>query len=313
MNDELTSAERDLIEQLPGPPESAEISATNVWIVEWLPAAEKQTGWMLHVWMKQRREGLSAYFSCQSKKEVIAALAKAIALSQRSALRPILHLEAHGDENGLEGPNGSGDAEALTWDELTSPLQDLNLATRCNLVVVVAACTGFAGIKALSRGPRAPAVALVGPSAPLTPSDLLLGAKEFYRRLLDAKPSLAKMAESASREVGTVSFAWEPFAIIAYEALIENLVRSVRPAKRLSRNNRLRQRLLRETELPVSEVDARLATLSSILPWETLQQTWDEMFMIDVEPSNRERFGLDFRAIVTHIDAHSTEYGVADA
>ncbi|MGH7965965.1 MAG: hypothetical protein ACRERD_29800 [Candidatus Binatia bacterium] len=57
MNDELTSAERELIEKLPGPPELAEIRASNVWIVEWLPAGETQTGRMLHDWMKDRREG----------------------------------------------------------------------------------------------------------------------------------------------------------------------------------------------------------------------------------------------------------------
>jgi hypothetical protein len=43
MSDELTSAEQELIETLPGPPELAEIRASNVWIVEWLPAGEPQT------------------------------------------------------------------------------------------------------------------------------------------------------------------------------------------------------------------------------------------------------------------------------
>jgi hypothetical protein len=51
------------------------------------------------------------------------------------------------------------------------------------LVVVVAACVGFAAIQALSQGPRAPAVALVGPDADVAPSNLLWGAKEFYRRI----------------------------------------------------------------------------------------------------------------------------------
>jgi hypothetical protein len=303
MSDELTTAERELIETLLGPPELAEIRASNVWIVEWLPAEEILTGRILHDWMKERRQEWSAYFSCGSKNDVIAAITKATERAQRCELRPVLHLESHGGNMGLEGPNGSGGTELLAWDELTEPLQELNLATRCNLVVVVAACTGFAGVQALRRGPRAPAVALVGPDAPVMPTNLLWGAKEFYRRWLDEKPRLSDIAESASREAGTVSFEWEPFAILAYDALVECLVRSMRPAERLKRRERVRQRMLSETSLPETEVEARLAVMPPLPPWEGLQQTWDEMFMIDLDPTNGERFGLDLRTIVDRITA----------
>ena len=74
------------------------------------------------------------------------------------------------------------------------------------------------------------------------------------------------MAASASREAGGVHVAVEPFALLAYEALAERLVR---------------QRL------------ARAALPSAIV----LQRLWDELFMIDIEPANRERFGLDMHAV----------------
>ncbi len=305
MSDDLTDAERELIATLPGPPEMAEIRASNVWIVEWLPADEPHTGKTLHDWMKERRRGWSAHFSCQSKGDVIAAITKATQLAQPSEMSPVLHLESHGGEVGLEGPDQNGNTELLTWDELTESLQDLNLATRCNLVVVVAACIGFSGVKALRRGPRAPAVALAGPDAEVMPRNLLWGTKEFYRRWVDEKPRLADIAESASREAGTISFEWEPFAIIAYDALVECLMKSIRPAERLERMERIRKRMLMETSLSASEIEARLALMPTLPPWEGLQQTWDEMFMIDVYPRNRERFGLDLRTIVDQITASS--------
>lgn len=307
MNDELTAAERELIERLPRPPELAEIRTSNIWIVEWLSSGETQTGRLLHDWMKQRRQGWSVHFSCGSMKEVLAAIAKATEQAKRSELHPVLHLESHGGHMGLEGPSGHGGSELLTWDELVRPLQDLNLATRCNLVVVVAACTGFAAIQALCCGPRAPAVALVGPDAPVNPMNLLWGAKEFYRRWLDEKPRLAEIAESASREAGTVSFEWEPFAVLAYDALIESLIRSMRPDERFKRTQRLRERLLKEYGLAESEVEARMTGMPALLPWQSLQQIWDEMFMIDIEPANRNRFGLDLRIIVDRIT--STDVG----
>ena len=307
MRDDLTNAEQEIIATLPGPPEMAEIRASNVWIVEWLSADEPHTGRTLYDWMKERRQGWSAYFSCQSKTEVIAAITRATQHAQRSEMNPVLHLESHGGEVGLEGPDGNGSTELLTWDELTEPLQNLNLATRCNLVVVVAACIGFAGVKALRRGPRAPAVALVGPDAEVMPRNLLWGTKEFYRRWLDENPRLVDIAESASREAGTISFIWEPFAILAYDALVECLMKSIRPAERLERKERIRQRMLAETSLSASEIEARLALMPILPPWEELQQTWDEMFMIDLDPRNRERFGLDLRIIVNRITASSDQ------
>jgi hypothetical protein len=279
----------------------AEIRTTNVWIVEWLPAGERLTGQNLHDWMKEQRPGWSAYFPCGNKSEVIAAIARATKCAQGSEMIPVLHLESHGGDEGLEGPDGKGSKEFLTWDDLTEPLQQLNLATRCNLVVVVAACIGFAGVQAFRRGPRAPAVALVGPDAVVAPTNLEWGTKEFYRRWMDENPRLSDIAASASREAGTVSFEWEPFCILAYEALVESFIKSIRPAERLGRTERVRQRMLAETELTALEIESRLALLPPIGPWVECQLIWDQMFMIDLYPKNRERFGLDVKTIMERI------------
>lgn len=182
MNDtELTDAERALIETLPRPSAIAKVHTTNVWIVEWLWPDERRTGRELHEWMQHRRQGWSVYCACETKAEVIESIERAQLCAQHSEMVPVLHLEAHGGNAGLT-PSSDMHAEWLSWEELTVPLQRLNLAARCNLVVVVAACVGFAAVQALCQGPRAPAIALVGPDADVAPSNLLLGAKEFYRR-----------------------------------------------------------------------------------------------------------------------------------
>jgi hypothetical protein len=293
---ELTSAERELIQKLPGPPTIASIRSTNVWIIEWLPPDDQRTGLQLHEWMKDRRPGWSTYSMCKTKQEIISTIERVTSRVQQSGLIPVLHLEAHGGNHGLEGPNGTGGRELLTWDELTEPLQNLNLATRCNLVVFVAACAGFAGIKAFQRGPRAPAVALVGPDAQVMPRNLLDGTKEFYRRWMDESPRLLEIATSASQQSGTVNFEWEPFAVLAYEAIVERLIVSMRADERRKQINRIRQRMLEENR-SAAEIEDKLALLPSSLPtmW---QRLWDDMFMIDLYPENRERFGLDMSAIV---------------
>ena len=309
MNDALTFAVQALIASLPAPPEVGGVQASNIWIVEWLPDGDRQTGKELHEWMKHRRAGWSVHLCCRKKSELIEAIHNATRCAQRFNRRPVLHIESHGDESGLEGPDGSGGNEMLTWDELTEPLQLLNLATHCNLIVFIAACVGFAGIQALQRGPRAPAVALVGPDANLSPRNLLQGTKEFYRRWLGTDPSLTESAQSASREAGEAIFEPEPFALHFYETLVESLTKSMRPIERRERVARIRQKMILDGQFSMAEIESRLACLPLLRPWWEMQNIWDEMFMIDLYPENRTRFGLDMKAIIERITARDSLTG----
>lgn len=293
----LTDAEQALFDSLPGPPVEAVIKSTNIWIIEWLPRSDKRTGRLLHEWMQERRPGWSNYSECASQLEVVSSIERATNLAKKSGIIPVLHLEAHGDENGLWGPDSNGGMQLFSWDELTEPLQRLNLETRCNLIVVIAACIGFAGINALVRGPRAPAIALVGPDASIMDSSLLNGTKEIYRRWMDNNPKLDEIAISASREAGTVSFEWEPFAVLAYDALAERLIFLMRQAQQRMQVNRFRKRMLEETKWSVAEIERRLSILSPSVQATLIQQLWDEMFMIDLYPENRERFRVNWTEI----------------
>lgn len=285
-----------MIDSLPKLPALAGVRVTNVWIIEWLSPGEQRTGSELHAWMEQQRPGWSLYTPCGPKVEVIRSIERAARFAKRSGMVPILHIEAHGCDVGI-APSSGPSGELLTWNELTTPLQQLNVATNCNLIVVVAACLGFAAIQALTKGPRAPAVALVGPDATLSAGELLLGAKEFYRRLKDESPRLVDIAESASREMKSAGFEWEPFATLAYEAFVEQLVTATRPAENRALLERLSQRMQKETTFSPEEIEARLACLPTIPPSGELQQIWDKMFMIDLDPRNEEKFGINWKEI----------------
>ncbi len=169
------------------------------------------------------------------------------------------------------------------------------------MILVVAACLGFAAIQALTRGPRAPVVALVGPDATLNESDLLLGAKEFYRRFKDENPRLTDMVGSASREMRTTGFEIEPFATLAYETFVEQLVKDIRPAEHQARIERLRHRMHQQTGFSEEKIEQRLVGLPELLPSNQLQQIWDYMFMIDLAPNNEQRFGVNWGEIAGRI------------
>lgn len=269
----LTSDEQELYDKLPGPPIQAIIKTTNIWIIEWLPKDDQHTGRLLHEWMENIRPRWSYYFRCSSKLEVLSAINRATSLARKHKMIPVLHFESHGNKTGLVGPDSKRGVELLSWDELNRPLQSLNLETRCNLVVFVAACSGFAGVKALTRGPLAPAIALIGPNDIIQTSSLLHGTKEFYRRLMDESPRFEEMTMSASRESENAYFNWEPFAVLAYDALAEQLIFSRRESQQRKQIERMRKRNLEAT---------------------IIQQFWNTMFMIDKYPENRERFGVNW-------------------
>lgn len=295
---DLTAAELDLLGRLPGPPAMARIRTTSVWIIEWLHPEDQMTGKLLHDWLQVRRPGWSAYVHCNTKADVLAAIERATVRAQQSHMVPLLHLEAHGDEVGLGCPDGVGGSHLLTWDELTDPLQRLNRATACNLVVLVAACTGFTGIKAFYRGPRASAVALIGPDGPVTEGNLLRGTKEFYRRWCDEEPRLIDVVASASRETGTVGFEMEPFALLAFEAMAKSLIVSLRPNKRSLRAELCRQRMPDSAHFSDTEIEHKISLLPPIPMAAELQLMWDKLFMIDLWPENRQQFGINMAAIV---------------
>lgn len=294
----LTDAEQALFDDLPGPPAEAVIKSTNIWIIEWLTSGDLPTGRLLHEWMQSRRPGWSAYFKCESKQDVLSAIEHATNLARNSRMSPVLHFEAHGNENGLGREYGDGHVEFLEWNEITKSLQKLNLVTRCNLVIVVAACIGFAGIKALVQGPRAPAVALVGPDASIMSDNLLSATKEFYSRWMAPDPRLRDIVLNASHVAGETSFEWEPFAVLAFDSLAKLLIVSMRPDQQRIQINRLRQRMLEETKLSSTEIECRLTKLTPSLQATFFQHLWDTMFMIDLYPENRERFGVNWIEIV---------------
>ncbi len=300
--DNLSPSERELFERLPKPPAIGSVRTTNVWIIEWLPDRkdDPRTGLQLHEWMETIRPKWSAYKRCRTKLEVIAAIERAAELAQDSGFVPILHLEAHGSKSGLSGPDDVGGQDLLPWEDLVDPLQHLNSATRCNLVVVVAACIGFAGIGAFRRGPRAPAVALVGPDASVFPRDLLSGTKELYRRLRDNDANLQRSAESASQQAGKVRFEPGPFVTLFYEAFVEGVIVEMRPRETQLHIERIAAMARESSQYSSAKIDDYAAKLPQIRPT-ILQKIWDDMFMIDLYPENKDRFGLDLHAIAKQI------------
>ncbi|MCI5212524.1 MAG: hypothetical protein D3910_27905 [Candidatus Electrothrix sp. ATG2] len=99
---------------------------THIWIIEWLSSSDQRTGEKLHQWMEEqsKKQGYpfrSVYRQCSTKEKVLDAIDRAAKHAEHHEKLPLIHLEAHGSEDGLsdnqEGKN------ALIWNQLVKPLR----------------------------------------------------------------------------------------------------------------------------------------------------------------------------------------------
>lgn len=93
-------------------------------------------------------------------------------------LRPILHLDMHGDEaHGLAIAPGN---EFISWQEALPALGRLNLATENNLVCIFALCFGLQLYKRVSLTSTVPAYFFGAPRATITVGALVDETFNFY-------------------------------------------------------------------------------------------------------------------------------------
>jgi hypothetical protein len=96
-----------------------------------------------------------------------------------TARLPVLHIETHGDYDGI----GVSDAEGFTFNELMEELIPLNTLTGLRLIVVMSACLGMWAIKMLQPVNRAAFLAVIGPNRPMDDHELARGFQAFYRTM----------------------------------------------------------------------------------------------------------------------------------
>lgn len=140
-------------------------------------------------------------------------------------------------------------------------------------------------------------MAIIGPDRQVTPSQLLEGGKEFYRRIKEGGYSLQEILGNASREMRDATLIYEPITGFIYEAWITQLIVKTRPDEQLARRERIRRKMINLRKFEPNEIEETISKLPILAPPAALQTLWDTMFMLDLFPENAKRFGLDLAAI----------------
>jgi hypothetical protein len=192
----------------------SKFSFSKISIVESLPSGDKKTGEMLY----EDLEILEAFHSTGLKLEFITIATKPELYAHIDFLiydarerneYPILHIEAHGnwDKKCLTLSSG----ESINWFELEERLRGLNIATKCNLLVVMATCFGFNINSILSMLDPAPFWGVIAPETEILPDKLFRDLKIFYTEIFQNRSSanlIKTIASNRDLEIKFISSEW---------------------------------------------------------------------------------------------------------
>ena len=223
------------------------------------------------------------YIRVESADDLLDVLSQCTKLAISNNIYPMLHIECHGNEDGLQ----FADKSILDWSELKNPLVKLNVAMKLNLMVVVAACLGAAIVKTVTFTDRAPFWGMIGPIDKAMPSELETPYRALYQTLI-SEMSPAK-AIAAFEEVAKEGLYWRTTAqglfMKTWERYKTDFCTKEALDKRLKRM---------QQQVPHYSKKELLKMLQESEP-KSFERFRNAFFMCDKFPENSKRFPVEYK------------------
>jgi hypothetical protein len=278
-----------------------QLTLGRVHIVEWLNAGDDDTGQKLFAELQSMGAASQPqvevdFYQIDTTRELLGLLSSFTDQYRADKLTPLLHLETHGNEDGI-----GTDAEGIAWRDLAEALVPLNHATRMKLVINLAACLGVFGTTMLRPefGP-APFRGLIGPRRELDETQVLASCRAFYQTIFDQKDGNAALKAMNDAVITTEETFWTMSAELAFKVAFQDYMlrgdgspqgAAVR-AEAFATRRAARVAARRGAQVPVAEVaEWRERARAFLLNHEArFDLEWRKFFYIDEFPENAQRF-----------------------
>lgn len=205
---------------------------------------------------------------------------------------PILQIEAHGSEDKQSLVLNKG---SIRWLELEPSLRELNVSTKCNLIVVMATCFGAFASAAISLLDRAPFWGIIGPETTTSGPQILSSLTNFYTAIYsgDNSKKLLESLNSYPVESQLKLMTCEWFFIKAYRYYIHNYCNEKVLDERVIR---VKKRILLQGAKAIPD-DKEV--LEFLRPKGRLQfEAWlNNFFMVDLFPENVNKISAEYEEI----------------
>lgn len=267
---------------------------SHILIVDSIPAGERNTARELHQDVDLRAQVFAPapqvlYQRVESSGEFLALMTELAAAAADTRDIPLLHVECHGDNDGLAFADGS----FATWVDLKQPLTSLNIATGMNLLVVVSACDGSALTYTLGLTDRAPLHGLIGPVRPVAPAELMRAYLAFYETLLRTRS--AGQAVDAMRADNPDTFVYRAAQWVFQYVWDHYQSTQETPEARLERGRRMAANPPDDYDGPPI-LPEQFAQLLADKNREFFDEYRRKFFLCDLFPEHETRFALHYKA-----------------
>lgn len=205
---------------------------------------------------------------------------------------PLLHIEAHGNDDGIELANG----DFIHWDDLCKDLVAINQATGFDLFVSISACFGAYLMSQVNPIERAPFSACLSATKSLYPDELFRGFYTFYRALLSGKSGteiLTAMKEFNNEN--DQSFYFGEASDFFQKVCAGYFSNFCTPEKYVERAKQI-QELRAERGLHFIDLETTYIQLA-VRERSNFEAFREKYFMLDLFPENATRFPVKFEDV----------------
>jgi len=229
-----------------------------------------------------------AYLRVENEYQLFDYLEQLRRQNEQNHALPLLHIESHGYEDGLQ----LADRSLVSWEHLKRGLIPLNVSMRLNLIVVLATCFGGALTKALNPSDRAPVWGLIGPHQEISVGEVERDFRTFYQTLFST--GSPKAAMDALNSISSQDLYYKTTAEGFFYRVWQNYKEKFcTPGKLKMRARRIRKTLKsrKTSPLPTAvELKKRLAREEP----DAFNKFRNCYFMCDLYPENQDRFSVTY-------------------
>jgi len=185
---------------------------------------------------------------------------------------PILHIECHGDADGIE----LADRSRMAWSRLKPLLVGINHASRMNLFLVMACCYGGYFAAECRYSEPVPFAWILGPGKEIEADPLLALNGAFYTQLFKSRDVTAAVtAGGAARPTGISYFSMS--AVGVFRVALTARIKGAGSAESRAR--------IRSIEEPIFDRCRR------------------QFFALEQFPENEARFAITYREVFAEVEA----------
>jgi len=178
-----------------------DVTFNSIVVLQSLREEDRQTGREMQsvintALLSKGQDGFAQLYNLTSKNELVFMLLSMKQQAIDDGLKPLIHFEIHGDENGFEMSN----RDLVSWFDIKEIIRDINIATRNNLFISLATCYGGYFLQIFDINKPCPFFGYIGMKEIAYELDLEFSFTAFFQTLLTGGTFLEAIA-AMKREV----------------------------------------------------------------------------------------------------------------